>query len=215
MRTIRLGFLLAAMGSAACVLSQSVTLDAYEGGKIAGNIVCSRTIKGQSQTSVTTFNMNQNGKKTNIVMTAIFDRSGATRSRTAEIHQGGKTYVLKATFKGTEAKVAITAEGKNESRTIASTSKASAADVTNWWFTTGAKPKVGTKAKYQIFNIIRGVWQDVDAQYIGDKPVKVGGRTVVAHLVTENGADGLSKMYLDDKGLPLVIEQPKFRFVRR
>lgn len=216
MRTIRFGLLLVSLGSAACALAQStVTLEAFQKGKSVGTLVYSRNLTAAGQRSMTKIDVTQDNKAIKVVLTSDFDKKGASITRVGRITQGGEVVDFKATFSGSTAHVTVTSKGNTRSQNVVSPSKASSADPTLWWFMGGAKPRVGVRAKYQIFNLVQRTWQDMEATYIGDQKIKVGNKTVNSHVISEKRSTGVSKLYLDDKGMPLVIEQPTVRFVRR
>ena len=67
------------------------------------------------------------------------------------------------------------------------------------------KPAVGQQVKTYVFNIDGQSWDLVTVTYQGIKQVKIGGKTVAAHVVETTG-ERPSTAYLDDKGLPWRID---------
>ena len=214
MRKIRLGLLLASCGLAACGFAQTVTLDAFQNGKAVGNVQFTRSIQGGIQTNITKITSIQNGTSTVLVMTAVFDPSGTPLSKGLEVHQGGQNATLKAILSKGSAHVAIDAGGKKATRDLPTKTATSITDPSIWWFVKTA-PKPGASVKYQSLNLTNMTWEDIESIYGGKKAVKVGAKTVTAHQVTQKRQNGTSTIYVDDKGMPVLIEQPTIRFVRR
>ncbi|MBN9501480.1 MAG: hypothetical protein BGO01_01535 [Armatimonadetes bacterium 55-13] len=195
------------------ICAQTVTLDAIQDGKKVGTVSFTRTISGAKQSSVTKLTTLQNGVTTTLDLRASFESKGVALSRSASIKQGKNSANLSATFSGRNASVVIDSNGKKVTRVIPAP-EGQLGDPTMWWFVRD-KPKVGTKVTYLTFNIVKLTWTSVSATYVGKKSIMVGTKKVSANQVSESRDGGTFNAYLDDKGLPLILEQPKVRFVRK
>lgn len=82
-------------------------------------------------------------------------------------------------------------------------------DPSEFWFLRG-RPQPGTKVERYRFDLTALAWKKTTVEYVGPRPVDIGGRRVAAHLVRTDEAS----VYLDDAGLPLVLETKEFRLER-
>jgi|GEM_PF-3835396 len=196
------------------VFAQTVTLDAYQNGKVIGNVQYARNVHGGSQTNVTTIHTTQKGITTTLVMTAVFDAKGKTVSRRLQAKAGPQSVDVQVTFSKGAAQVSILENGKKSNRTFPQPSQMTTEDASSWWFIT-TKPKVNVTVKSQNFDIATLKWGEIESTYKGRKSVKIGNKTINANLIAQVRSGRSSTIYADDQGMPLVIEQATTRFVRR
>lgn len=216
MHQARVGVVCLGIGLAGLSFGQTakVTLDAIQGGKKVGFIDLTRTVKGSTLTSVNRMSIQQGPGTTKIELTTTVDGAGTVLARAAAIQQGKVAISLSATFTPKAAMMTIAAQGKTDKRTIPALPGLSTSDPSNWWFIKG-KPKPGQTITYQTFNMLSAKWQKVESTYAGKKSIKVGSKTVMANEIKEKRAEGTFSVFIDDAGLPYIIDQGKLKFVRR
>ena len=109
-----------------------------------------------------------------------------------------------ATFSDRGASVVQIDGGKRTTREITLVSAAPRSNPSEFWFLRD-RPKVGTEIKCYQFNMDSLAWDLRRVVYHGQKSIKIGGKTVLAHEI-ETISDRSAKAYLDDDGLPWMME---------
>jgi hypothetical protein len=125
----------------------------------------------------------------------------------ANIPGGALQRQVVATFDNRGANIVQIDGGKRTTRQIPLVESAPRANSSEFWLVR-EKPKVGDAVRCYVFNMDQLAWHLQTVTYRGVKTVKVGGKSVSAHLV-ETAGDSQSKAYLDDAGVPWLIETAK------
>lgn len=90
-------------------------------------------------------------------------------------------------------------------------------DISEFWFLQ-SKPSPSTWVNFRRFNPERMEWETCRTTYVGIRPITVNGRTVSAHLVTQQakGRDVREQAaWLDVNGVPVRISSGNVRFDRQ
>ncbi|HVL38530.1 MAG TPA: hypothetical protein VM328_03970 [Fimbriimonadaceae bacterium] len=82
-------------------------------------------------------------------------------------------------------------------------------DAAEFWFIRGI-PKPGEEVKALRFDLEKLEWRMQTSSYVGPADVQLGRRTLKGHELTVDGRT----IYVDDKGLPLLMEVGNLRLVR-
>lgn len=112
-----------------------------------------------------------------------------------------------ATFDSNGANIVQIDGGKRTTRQIPLVESAPRANLSEFWLVRD-EPKVDDNVRCYVFNMDSLAWQLQTVHFRGKKRIKVGNKTVVAYLV-ETVGDNPSKAYLDEKGIPWLIETSK------
>jgi len=86
----------------------------------------------------------------------------------------------------------------------------SRADSSDLWFTQTV-PLPGTTVTSTSFAIEAKTWQVVETTYIGRKWITVGGRQIEANEVRDIRDGKVRRVFLDDKGQPVLMNNGKMR----
>ena len=89
----------------------------------------------------------------------------------------------------------------------------SRATLSEFWFLRD-KPKAGAKEESYIFNVDSLEWELTTTTYIGPKTVTLAGHKFAAHELTMESNTRTTHEYLDEKGLPLLIEDGTIKIER-
>jgi hypothetical protein len=108
------------------------------------------------------------------------------------------------TFDARGANVVQIDGGKRTTRQIPLVESAPRGNPTEFWFLRD-QPKAGEKFRGYVFNMDTLAWQLQTTTYKGKKAIKIGGKSISAHEVEITG-ERASKAYLDDSGLPYLID---------
>lgn len=111
---------------------------------------------------------------------------------------------LIVTFDGHGANVVQIDGGKRTTRQIPLVDSAPRANPSEFWFVRD-QPKPGDQLKSYVFNMDKLAWELQTTTYKGKKTIKVNGNSVTAHE-TETTGERVTKAFLDDQGLPYLIE---------
>lgn len=148
-----------------------------------------------------------------IVEDYVYSNAGSPKSLTYEQIVNGHPYMtVTATFAtdGT-ADVHFTLPEGSNSRNFAPPNGNATLDPTNLWFFKN-KPKLGDKAEFDSFDAARGVWNHNSATYEKDEDVKVGDLSVSTHKLTFSSDTGNQTLFVDDRGIPVEIDQGQIIF---
>jgi hypothetical protein len=115
-----------------------------------------------------------------------------------------------ATFDSEGANVVEEISGKRKTQKVALVKAAPRENMSEFWFIRD-KPKPGDSVKFYRFDMDGLSWMLSTIKYVGQKYVKLGKGTVLAHQVVQ---DDEVTAYLDNAGLPIVLEKPGVRFER-
>lgn len=94
--------------------------------------------------------------------------------------------------------------GKRTTRDIPLVTTAPRTNPSEFWFLRD-KPKAGDEVKTYVFNMDSLSWQLQRVIYRGQKTVKIGAKSIKAHEIETIG-ERTAKAYLDDQGLPWLME---------
>ena len=135
-----------------------------------------------------------------------YDRTGTPVRKflDANIPGGAQQRQIIATFDQQGANLVMIDGGKRSTRTIPLVATAPRSNVSEFWFLRDS-PKSGESCKSYTFNMDARQWELQTVVYRGRKSIRIGGKTVSAHEIETIG-DRPSKAFVDDSGLPYLIE---------
>jgi len=135
-----------------------------------------------------------------------YDAAGAPIRKflDSNIPGGALQKQIVTTFDGRGANVVILDGGKRTTRSIPLVDTAPRKNGSEFWFLRD-RPQSGAAIKCYTFNMDRLAWELQTFVYRGKKSVPLGGKSVIAHEISTDG-DRPSKAYVDDSGLPILIE---------
>lgn len=117
--------------------------------------------------------------------------------------------IVSMTFSSTAVKVIVTSNGKKTVKNIAIPAGKSLLSTSAFWFSRD-NPKVGDTEKSIRLDENTLTWKSQTVKYVADVTIVFKGAKVKAHkLLSDN-----SVIYLDVKGLPYKIQDPRFTFLR-
>lgn len=122
----------------------------------------------------------------------------------ANIPGGALQKQIIATFDSKGANVISIDGGKRTARQITIVETAPRTNFSEFWFVRD-QPKPGDRVRAYVLNMDSLSWELQTTIYRGKKSIKIGGKSVVAHEIETQG-DRPVKAYLDDNGLPWLIE---------
>lgn len=158
-------------------------------------------------------NMELKNGPTKVVVrqTSSYDLKGIATHKFLEtiVTPGPTRTTIIATLSDTEAKVAVDRGGKSESKTVPAPKDAPRDDPSEFWFIRDV-PRPGTRIARYRFDTSQLEWKLTEIEYVGPREITVGGKKVRAHVI--KASDGT--FYLDEKGLPYLIETATFRMER-
>ncbi|MCW5943455.1 MAG: hypothetical protein KIS66_14580 [Fimbriimonadaceae bacterium] len=158
-------------------------------------------------------NMDLKNGPTKVVVrqTSSYDAKGVATHKFQEtiVTPGPVRTTVIATLSDREAKVAVDKGGKSESRTVPAPKDAPRDDPSEFWFIRDV-PRPGTKVSRYRFDMGSLDWKLLEVEYLGPREVAVGGKKVRTHAI--KASDGT--FYVDEKGLPYLIETSAFRMER-
>jgi hypothetical protein len=143
------------------------------------------------------------------------DSLGRQLEASFKVQRGSNLYLqATATFaRNGDASVKVTAGGRTRSRTLPAPKTTSRRDLSEFWFLKRTPP-VGTWVRYEHLTLATMKWEPVRTTFVGRKSVSMHGRSVLANKMTQSVADATEVFWLDDEGMPLVIETDKTRLER-
>jgi hypothetical protein len=160
-----------------------------------------------------TFTMTHEGQSATIHEISRYGKDGIDFSKTLEISQDGHNLKVRAKLSDDGAKLSIWDDDNKDEKEIPLGDKTSRVDATNFWWKT-TKPDPGQTVTYQSFDMEEMKWSDVTLKFVGKAKVKIGGQEYDANEIDRTEDDETSKVYVDDKGDALVIEDGDMRIER-
>jgi hypothetical protein len=109
-----------------------------------------------------------------------------------------------ATFDARGANVVVLDGGKRTTRQIPLVESAPRANGSEFWFLR-EKPAVGQECRTYVFNMDLVAWQLQTIIYKGKKTVRLNGRSIACHVIETSG-ERTTVAYVDDQGLPWILE---------
>ncbi|MCC7229143.1 MAG: hypothetical protein IT203_02035 [Fimbriimonadaceae bacterium] len=205
---------LAFLTLSALSVAQKASYEAMREGKSVGSLTYERILQGSTQTTIVDIAMTQGTEVLKIKITSKFNAQGAPTSRTGEISAATYQVKIGMAFQSGSAKVTITNGKKSEIKMIDSKPKISIEDPSVWWFVKN-KPVPKQNYRYQTISPATLAWSEVMVQYVGPGQVDLRGKKVSGHRVDETRGTERSTVWLDDKGMPLIIDQGTLKFIRK
>ena len=200
---------------AALVLAPQATLyDVMRDGQKAGEARLTQTMRRDGGKAVE-MNMTLRAPDGRTVVThtrSVYSSTGRPirREQVTKLEVPRFEKSVTATFYEGGANVVVVQAGKRTVRNVTLVKTAPLDSPSEFWFLRD-RPRVGlTVVSYQL-NLETLAWEPVRTTYQGRIRVQHGAQTVEAHKVESD--KGVA--FLDDTGIPLVIEAPPYRMERR
>ncbi|MDQ2986064.1 MAG: hypothetical protein M3R13_05015 [Armatimonadota bacterium] len=185
-------------------------------GKKVGTATYSFIQGGEKLSTRLILTMTEQGANVTMDMTNVYSSAGNPMTQLVKISaalQGNKfESSAKATFAGRKATVVTTAMGKTETKSA--TAPGSVADQSIVWIG-GRIPAVGTKSTAYEFNPMNVTWKKTVSTYHGLRTVKLGSRSVSAHVLTSTQGDENTKVYFTAKGDLIKLESKQFNLIQQ
>lgn len=164
------------------------------------------------KTSVTKlWGKNVKGVKMTITQIKEIDKDGYPIHEEETVIEGtGKqaderNYNVKYDSTGAAILILVTNKRATTERSFVPPPGLSRADASDLWFSK-TKPLSGTSIRSTVFDIENMSWQIVETTFVGKRWVTASGRSVEANLIVDI-RDGVKReVYLDDKGLPVLMK---------
>lgn len=118
-----------------------------------------------------------------------------------------------ATFAKDGANLVLLDGDKRTVKSVSLAATAPRACLSEFWFIRD-KPKAGQTEETYQFNPDTLSWEIVTTKYVGQKTLKIEDRSVAVHEVVTKRGDKESTSYLDDAGLPVLVDQGDLKMVR-
>ena len=156
------------------------------------------------------------GSKTEVVLVKVIDGQGfpIREEETITLQEGKKRTERVLVVRYDESGAAHLTEQRGKTRfseriymPIPGYSRADASDL---WFSK-TRPLPGTTVTSTVFDIEHSRWRVVETTYIGKRWIVVGGRQVEAHEVRDIRDGNTRKLYLDDRGQPVLMKNGQMR----
>ncbi len=160
-----------------------------------------------------TLTLTHEGQTATIHEIEHYGKDGVDTSKSVEISQEGHTAKVKAKLADDGAHLTIWTDDNKDEKDIPLADKTSRADATNFWWKS-VTPKAGDSVTYQSFNMEQLTWSNVTLKYVGKAKVKIGDKELEANEVERTEDEETTKVYLDEKGDPLVVEEGDMRIER-
>jgi hypothetical protein len=192
-----------------------VKLSLSVAGKAAGTATLSQSVAADgSKTVVLRIEMNAAGKKARLSSQASYDAKGNPIRKFLEtIIPGQLQRQTVVTFDQAGANVVVLKGDGRETKKIGLLDTAPRAAPSEFWFIRDM-PKPGAKVKNYVFNADSLTWDLTETTYIGPRVVKAGGQSVKAHLVQSDQGGRQVYSFLDDKGLPVLVDDGRMKMER-
>ena len=199
--------LLFASLTCACCAQAQIKMSVETSGHPVGTASITQQIKPDGSKLVELrMDLTSGGQKLTLRSQNTFDHDGLpTRKFMESIIPGGKLQRQVITsFDKEGANIVILDGGQRQTKKVPLVAGAPRANVSEFWFLRD-KPKPGDKCETYVFNTDTLAWDLQTVVYKGEKTIQVGGKPQKAHEVETTGARKATA-YLDDKGLPWLIE---------
>jgi hypothetical protein len=156
-----------------------------------------------------------NGSKVKITSEARYDQAGmpVRKFQQVLVVGGSQNKQVIATFARDGAHVTSLDGEKRSIKTVALPPNASPTNLSEFWFVRD-KPKPGQIEQSFQFNTDSLEWEQVRTEYRGKKTLKVEDRTVPVHEVVTSRGGKQSTAYVDDQGLPVLIDLGDVKMVK-
>jgi len=191
----------------AAVSQAQIKMSVEMSGHPVGTASLSQQIRADGGKSVDLrMDLTTGGQKLTVRSQNTFDKAGLpTRKFLESIIPGGKLQrQIIVSFDAEGASIVILDGGNRQTKKAPLISNAPRANASEFWFLRD-KPKPGDKCESYVFNTDTMAWDLQTVVYKGEKTIQVGGKPQRAHEVETTGVRKATA-YLDDKGLPWLIE---------
>jgi hypothetical protein len=205
--------LLAALSAAS---SAQVKLALTIGGKIAGTAVLSQHLNADGGKSVELrMEILSGGKKAHLSSQATYDSKGnPVRKFLETIVPGGQVQRQTITSFDDDGANAVVRTGDGRiTKKVPLVSTAPRQCLSEFWFLRD-KPKAGDAVKAYTFDPDKLEWSITETVYAGLKTIEFKGKKTQVHEVDTQQGDRRVVSYLDDKGLPWIIDDGTIRMER-
>lgn len=189
------------------VASAQVKMSVEMSGHPVGTASITQAVKADGSKLVELrMDLSSGGQKLTLRSQNTYDRTGLpTRKFLESIIPGGKMQKqIIAGFDSAGANIVILDGGQRSTKKVALAASAPRANVSEFWLVRD-KPKVGDKVDSYVFNMDSMAWDLQTVTYKGQKTIQIGGKPVKVHEIETTGPRKATA-YLDDKGLPWLIE---------
>jgi hypothetical protein len=186
------------------------------GGKKAGTASLSQKLNADGSKLVELhIDMLAGGQKARLTSQSSYDAKGnPTRKFLQAIVPGGKVQrQTVVTFDAEGANVVVLTGDARQTKKVPLVETAPRALASEFWFVRD-KPKPGDKAKGYGFNADTLAWDLVETTYLGLRTVNVGGKKISAHMLESDQGGRRVFSFLDDKGLPWLIDDGRIKMER-
>jgi len=203
MRILGTSVLVLLAGSA---LSQT-TYDAFTDGKKIGSVSFQQKLAADGSKSVDVrMELSAGSQKLTLRTQNTYDSEGNPLRKFLDANiPGGKLQKqIVATFDKNGANLVLLEGGKRTTRQIPLVESAPRGNSSEFWMVRD-RPKEGDSVRCYVFNMDALAWRLQTVHFRGAKTIEIGGKKVVAYLIETIG-ESSSKAYLDEKGVPWLIE---------
>jgi hypothetical protein len=193
-----------------------VKLSLTIGGKTAGTAVLSQHLNADGGKSVELrMEILVTGKKAHLSSQATYDsRGNPVRKFLETIVPGGQVQrQIIATFDAAGANVVVKTGDGRVTKKFPLVATAPRDSSSEFWFLRD-KPKPGQSVKAYTFNTDTLEWELTQTTYVGLKAINIRGAKMQAHEIDTEQGDRHVVSYLDEKGLPLVVDDGTIRMER-
>lgn len=118
-----------------------------------------------------------------------------------------------ATFAKDGANLVLLDGDKRSVKNVSLAATAPRACLSEFWFIRD-NPKPGQTEEAYQFNPDTLSWEIVTTKYVGPRTLKIEGHSVAVHEVLTKRGDKESTSYLDDAGLPVLVDQGDLKMVK-
>ncbi|MFI5385882.1 MAG: hypothetical protein ACHQ50_07150 [Fimbriimonadales bacterium] len=117
------------------------------------------------------------------------------------------------TFDKAGANTVVLDGEKRKARSVPLVETAPRASLSEFWFIRDTPKKGQVEQTYQ-FNIDTLEWELVRTEYRGNRTLKIESHTVSVHEVYSERGDKKTTAYLDEQGLPILVDDGNIRMVK-
>lgn len=199
----------------ACVQAQ-VKLALTIGGKNAGTAAINQHLNADGGKTVELrIEIISGGKKVHLSSQATYDSKGSPIRKFLEtIVPGGQVQRQAiATFDSAGANVVVRTGDGRITKKVPLVPTAPRECLSEFWFVRD-KPKPGQTAKSYSFNPDKLEWELTETTFVGTRPITLRGKKVQVHEIDTVQGDRKVVSFLDDRGLPVVVDDGTMRMER-
>lgn len=209
--SIRVPLILAALSLAITGSAQSVRLKATQSGKDIGEAYVNHKVGTDGGKTVSMrLELRSPTSRMTVRQESYYDSSAKPTRAVLELLQDGgkKRDALVVNYDGSGAKWVHMKDGQSSPGSASLVQNVSRAVQSEFWFVRDL-PEVGTVSKSYVFNLDIRDWEYSTVTYLGPIEFLWQGKKVPAHRVKTVRGDRTAEAILDERGLPLKIEDSK------